>query len=288
MRKFFGISLFAATAVLAAGPAAADMWNIDFDTGLAADGQTIVDFAPDTIFSHPYSDTKWQRYDGLGGGGNPADGGIPGSNGVKVKIDVWNGRGEEGFAVGFDSNNTGSRDSDLQHPGAGFDNILIIQSHEASYTRNCGGGLYGSGRCFSDSYGHVKSDDEAYGGDIVFEFDREVTLIKMNYFDIERWENRPNAKVKFFDEYDNLVFSKKILPTVPDGGVGLLTFNGDIGVKAHKMMVWLPGSGAIDNIMGNVDTMTQIAEPSVLALFGVGLFAMGAYRRRRAVTTPDA
>ena len=128
------------------------------------------------------------------------------------------------------------------------------------------------------------ADDEAGGGDIVFEFDREVTLIKMNYFDFENGENSPAARVKFagadniFNTSDDTVV---FIPTVPDNGVGLLTFNGDIGIKAHKMMVWLPGSGAIDNIMGDVETTTStVSEPGVLALFGVGLVRLGIYRRR--------
>jgi hypothetical protein len=313
MRKFFGLGLFAATAVLLAGPASADIWNLDFDTGLDADGNQIT-FAGETIFSDPDSSRKWQRYDGKGSVApdangalpyrtNPSDGGIPGSNGVKVNIDVWNGRGEPGFAVGFDTRNMYSRDNDLEAPfnpspsesqTNGYGNVLIIQSHENYYTEDCGGGRLsgGNGLCryqtnASQTHGHTKSDDEAYGGDIVFDFDQEVTLLKMNYFDIEENENYPKARVKLYDENDNVILTKYLTP-VGDHGVGLLTFYGDIGVKAHKMMVWLPGSGAIDNIMGDTGTTTQITEPGVLALFGVGLFAMGVYRRRREVVTPDA
>lgn len=296
MRKFFGFGLSAAAVLLLAVPASATLWNIDFDNGLNASGEEI-SFAPNTIFSHPTQDGTHQRYDGIG------DGGIPGTNGVTVEIDVYNASkrryngtwnhygGGPGHAVGFDTNNTNSRDPDLQrfrngqqqHPGnESFNNILIIQSHEDYDTRTCGGGLgTTAGVCGPDSSGRNSADDEAKGGDIVFEFNREVRLVKMNYFDIEYRENNPKAKVKAWDEDDNLVLNKYILPTVPDGGVGLLTFNGDIGIEAQKFMVWLPSSGGIDNLMGDVITTTSVTEPGVLALFGAGLLGIGAYRRRR-------
>jgi len=301
MRKIFGFILFAAAPVLLAGTASAELWNLDFDTGLDANGNEIT-FAGDTIFSDIYSDTNWQRYDGQGSVApnaqgempfrtNPSDGGVPGSSSVNVNIDVWNGRGQHGFAVGFDSTNPDSRDNDLEDPfnsvdssaTNGYGNILIIQSHEASYTKDCGGGRLsdGNGICFSESYGHSKADDEAYGGDITFDFGEEVRLVKMNIFDIEE----SGGKVLFDVDGDGSFYgvndvSVDIFET-GDHGVGLLTFNDDIGINAHRMMVWLAGSGAVDNIMGDSTTTSSVSEPGVLALFGVGLMAMGLYRRRR-------
>ena len=298
MRKLFGISLFAAAAVLMVGPASAEMWNIDFDTGLDANGDEI-SFAANTIFSDRTGD-NWQRYDGLSDGntnpGNPPDGGIPDSNvagdRIKVNIDVWTAQCQNGFTVGFDSTNQSSRDPDLEehftavssslpyHTSQtnGYDNVLIIQSRENSDTRSCGGGLSGSGVCENN-----KADDEASGGDIVFEFDREVTLISMNFFDTEE----SGGKVKFAGA-DGIFDEWVTLPAIPDHGVGLLTFNGDIGIKAHKMMVRLAGSGAINNIMGETGTTSTVSEPGVLALFGIGLVAMGVYRRRRGAIEPAA
>lgn len=318
MRKIFGFILFAAAPVLLAGPASAELWNLDFDNGLAADGVTPIEFAPDTIFSDIYSDTNWQRYDGQGlvapnadgempSRSNPSDGGIPGANGLNVNIDVWNARpqyygdnGQPGFAVGFDSTNQSSRDPDLQEDfipvdnsaANGYGNILIIQSHENDYTENCGGGRLsgGNGVCEYQHYDHThsKADDEAYGGDIVFDFGEEVTLVKMNIFDIEEH----GGKVLFDVDGDGSFYgqndvSVNIFKTY-DHGVGLLTFNGDIGINAHRMMVWLPGSGAIDNIMGDIITTSNVSEPGVLALFGVGLVGMGLYRRRRENAVTDA
>lgn len=290
MRKFFSFCLYGAVAAFLAAPASAEIWNMDFDNGVDEFGNDIT-FDSNTIFSAPGGqDGKWQRYDGGTAGNsstNPGDSGIPNTN-VKVKIDVWNGRGRKGYAVGFDSSLSNTRDSDLEQAfipqqsgvaSSGYRNILIIQSHEKSYTKNCGGGLYGDGVCESDY--HNKADDEGYGGDIVFEFDQEVTLFKMNIFDIEE----SGGKVKFADEDGNWIETVDI-PAMDDNGVGLLTFNGDIGIKAHSMMVWLAGSGAIDNIMGDTaltppDPTTSVPEPATMGLFGLGLVAMGLYRRRR-------
>lgn len=292
MRKFFSFCLYGAVAAFLAAPASAEVWNIDFDNGVDELGNDIT-FDSNTIFSAPGGwNGRWQRYDaGTAGTStkNPADGGIPNSN-VNVKIDVWNGGrrdiygnrvygGSKGYAVGFDSSLSGTRDRDLEDPfipqqngiaSSGYRNILIIQSHEDYYTRKCGGGLYGSGVC-------SEADDEGKGGDIVFEFDQEVTLFKMNIFDIEE----SGGKVKFADADGNWIHTVDI-PSMDNNGVGLLTFNGEEGFKAHKMMVWLAGSGGIDNIMGDSPTTTtNVPEPATLGLFGLGLVAMGLYRRRR-------
>ncbi len=302
MRKFLGFCAIGAVAAFMAAPASADMWNIDFDNGTDELGNGIT-FSANTIFSNrkksydsDLENDNWQRYDGKSDGntnpGNPGDSGVPApADNVTFSIDVWNGAyGKSGFAVGYNSDGTGGRDADLEAGTGGFNtggvqgvadrgygNILIIQSHEDSDTRSCGGGLNGNGIC-------TEADDQAghYGnaGDIIFDFDKEVTLFKMNIFDIEE-ENK--SKVKFYDkdeEGEYVLVDWMYLPVVGDNGVGLLTF-GEDGVKADRMMVWLAGSGGIDEIMGESETTTNIPEPGTMALFGVGLAAMGFYRRRR-------
>ncbi len=293
------------------------MWNIDFDTkGFDQNGDRIL-FDSNTIFSNDRHGNNWQRYDGqtnTGNSGNIAsDNGIPGSNNVAVTIKAWNGgSGYNTFAVGFDSSLSPTFDGDLQQDFKnptptqlnnsprlstdalnGYRNVLIIQSNDSNKLRHCGG-EYGTsthkqvlntGVCsnpgdLNDTPGpkdNIKdyANDERSGGDIKFVFEEEVTLFKMNIFDIEE----DGGKVKFYDEDGQLVEMIDI-PEVGDNGVGLLTFNGDIGIKASKMLVWLAGSGAIDNIMGDTPT-TSIPEPGTMALFGIGLGAMGFYRRRR-------
>jgi hypothetical protein len=189
---------------------------------------------------------------------------------------------------GFDNNNafnTNAFDNDNPIATTGYGNVLIIQSHEASYTKNCGGGRSSTGTCVSTTHGHVKSDDQAGGqngaGDITFNFDEEVTLFKMNIFDIEE----EGGKVKFYDADGNLIQGATVdIPVIGDNGVGLLFFNGTEGVVAKSMMIWVAGSAGFDNIMGEgTDTETEIPEPTTMALFGVGLAALGFYRRRRSL-----
>ncbi len=332
MRNIFKLCLLGAAAAFIAAPASAEMWNIDFDHGTDAAGNNI-DFLPNTIFSSKYSTTAWQRYDGQASGNpnnntahNPGDSGVQDPNfesggtnhpGVTFTIDAWNHGadnnyyGTRGSAVGYDSRMTNGRDPDLEQSfnvaggalgkdlegntiaNSGYGNILILQSHENDYTKNCGGGLTTTGICEKIHYDHthVKSDDQAGGwknkaGDITFDFDEEVTLVKMNIFDIEEY----GGKVKFYDvdeDGNETVVAVVDIPVIGDNGVGLLVFNEDnpeLGIQADRMMVWLAGSGAIDNIMGDTgDTTTTIPEPATMALFGFGLAAIGFYRRRRPI-----
>lgn len=304
MKKFYSVCLAGAITALLAGPVAAEPWVIDFDNGVDQSGNGVT-FASNTIFSDDRHGNNWQRYDSASNTGNSgsiaADGGIPNSS-VNVSIDVWNGRGRRGkpgFAVGFDSSLSRTRDRDLEggfNPqgsgvaASGYRNVLIIQSHENKYTKHCGGKprnrthkqVLNTGVCSdpgNDPEDRDFTDDEARGGDIVFEFDQAVTLLSMNVFDIEE----RGGKVKFADETGDW-FAWQSIPTVGDNGVGIMNF-GDGGIVANKMMVWLAGSGAIDNITGGVTTTANISEPGALAIFGVGLMAMGFYRRRRATGT---
>lgn len=277
MNKFSSAFLAGAFLIGLSAPALADPWTIDFDT----DTDGITPFASNTIFGNG-DGTQFQRYtDGIAGA----------NTGVTISAS-----GGQDLAVGFDTRLTGTRDKDLQKlrlrnngsirrdgfnvvndnslphdntidldgpvPDRGYGNILIVQEV------TCNGGGQSCNRA-----------DDNVGGSLTFAFDTAVTLLGMHVFDTEEG----GGNVQFLDELGNEVANLAPLPNVGNEGVGFMEFGGPDGILAHTMIVTFSGSGAVDNIRGN--SPTNISEPTAMALFGVGLVAMGVYRRRRYLET---
>lgn len=258
--------------------AAAEPWMIDFDTD--TDGSP---FAGNTIFGNG-DGTLFQRYDD----------GIP-EAGVGVTISAESHRNsskEIDLAVGFDSTRYNTRDRDLEDPftptgtdlngdpvsNSGYGNILIVQSSEDRGTRRCATKT-DTGIC-------NKADDEAYGGELRFDFSETVVLLGMHVFDTEE----SGGNVRFLDDAGNDIASDAViaLAEVGDRGVGFLGFGNGDGVRARTMIVTFTGSGAIDNIRGNRiadgggPNPTSVPEPGTMASFAFGLLLLGLYRRRAA------
>jgi hypothetical protein len=280
MNKIVTIFVAGAAFIGLAGTASAAPWVIDFDT--KPGGGT---FAGDTIFGNG-DGTQYQRYEGANK--------VPNSS-VNVTI---SGRkyGDPDLAVGYNSEGTVGRDPDLeQNPSSfpynsfgfnaqgtdlngdpvansGYGNILIVQE----------------GYCGSSGDTCAQADDNAGGGYLKFDFGAETRLLGMNVFDIE-----PNCygigKVYFDTDGDGDFFDSGSialdLPVVGDRGVTFMTFNQanpNDGILAYAMKVKFKESGAIDNITGDSPGGgNPVSEPASLALFGIGLAAMGIYRRRR-------
>ncbi|MEL6125034.1 MAG: Ig-like domain-containing protein [Pseudomonadota bacterium] len=135
--------------------------------------------------------------------------------GVSIYVDATGCRPDE--AMIFDSNNPTGGDWDLQTDGQ--NNILIISEDGDS----------------SDA------DDNASGGKIFLEFDEVSTVESLTWVDID--DGKP-ATVNFYDANGNLISSIEGICT-GDGDVGIQNFN-VAGVS--KMVISLPGSGAIDDI----------------------------------------
>ncbi|MEQ9694605.1 Hint domain-containing protein [Shimia sp. SDUM112013] len=83
-------------------------------------------------------------------------------------------------------------------------------------------------------------DDNADGGSIGFRFDEPVSIESLTFLDIEE-----GATVRFFDDAGELIGEVAIDPTDDNGQ---LVYEFDEVYRVSKMIVDLPGSGAIDDL----------------------------------------
>ncbi|MEM7366707.1 MAG: PEP-CTERM sorting domain-containing protein, partial [Pseudomonadota bacterium] len=201
-----------------------------------------------------------------------------------VTISANNVGGGPNLAVAFDSTETGTRDSDLEDAwsGGNIDSnevlgmLLIIQENSVD---NNGDGIMDN------------PDDEGSrpAGSLIFDFDMSILEIGFDLVDIEDVDNEP-GKVVTVRTADNqigeLTFEDLAMmdSTIQFGDnsanrISLLSAV-DFGLAEDSVFnsveFELGGSGALDNIV-----YTAVPEPSVLALFGMGLAAVGLARRRQ-------
>ncbi|MFT6580878.1 MAG: hypothetical protein ACJAU6_001308 [Alphaproteobacteria bacterium] len=281
-----GVGLATALFVMAAASGAqADPWVIDFDT----------DGAGNAVSHGQIVDNEYGTQ-------------IPGAvNGLGVTISAYahhNGSTFSAPSVAFDTTQSNTEDSDLQEnksgrtgfntngafPAAstGYGNILIIQEKDKAdnYYEGDAPGPKWDGKkkyksCNNDDC--LSPDDNAQGGDLNFDFTQTVWLSGLNLFDIEE----TGGMIKFFDRVGNnfQLTSTISIPSVGGDTAGFLGFgeNG-AGVLADRMVVWLAGSGGIDNITGDIDGVTtdSVPEPGAMGLVLAGLLGFGAVRRRKA------
>lgn len=127
-------------------------------------------------------------------------------------------------------------------------------------------------------------DDEGDrpAGRHVIEFNQDIVLESIDFFDIEDPEGSPDGKEEYeialFDSAgnqldDNMFYAPE---TGGDNTWDQVNFGNLAGVR--KIEVRMGGSGAIDNIRGRI---AQVSEPAGLGLLAFGMVAMGTLRRRR-------
>ena len=195
------------------------------------------------------------------------------SHGVTVRgqnMDQSSNQYADNVAVIFDSTLSGTEDPDLQAPFYNTNNnneilnpgnILII--HESPW--ECSNGI---------NCGNSPDDEGSQpAGYFQIDFDQEVTLNSIDFFDINQGENGgdPNSKItltgtqSYSDYYTPFTGGNNTWDT--------LNFN-VMGVTSIKIR--LKGSGAIDNINYSV---TSVPTPSSLILFALGALGLAARRR---------
>lgn len=232
---------------------------------------------------------------------------IPGAaTGVGVSISAFAHYNDRTFSappVAFDTTRSGTEDRDLQEnrsgrtgfntsgsfpaSATGYGNILIIQEKDRAddFYEGDAPGSYWNGKKKYKSCNSIEClspDDNAQGGDLNFDFTQTVRLTGLNFFDIEE----TGGMIKFFDLVGgNYQFTSSIsIPSIGGDTVGFLGFgeNGG-GILADRMVVWLAGSGAIDNVSGDIDgpTGSSVPEPGAMGIILAGLVGFGVTRRRK-------
>lgn len=184
-------------------------------------------------------------------------------------------------AIVFDSNNPTGGDPDLGAPftpgpnnpsnqNLSPGNILILHEHP------------------QDCNGTSCTDPDDIGarpaGRFIIEFNKAVELQSIDFFDVETPESGPGPdnQILLFDMAGNQILPNTPFYTPDTGGDNkwdVVNFN-VVGVK--KIEVRMAGSGALDNIRGtNIPNVTQVAEPEMIALFGLSLLGLAMWRRRK-------
>lgn len=182
----------------------------------------------------------------------------------------------ESAAVIFDTGLSNTEDPDLEAPfrylGAADGEILnpgnVLIIHE------------NPGSCDAAHQLCRNPDDEGrrIAGGFEFSFDNPVTVLSLDYFDIETSENSSNAgsEVRFFDAGGTLISSNFAPNAGGDNGWATLDFQ-IAGVSS--MWVGLRGSGAIDRLAFE---SSAVPVPPAFALFLTGLAALFGFRSRQA------
>ena len=194
---------------------------------------------------------------------------------------IGNGNDVEGRQVAFNTLNDSSSDNDLEYNNSNNDyndagsafqytalnlpgyvgdanpgNILILQENATG----CGDGICND------------PDDEGSraAGYFEFTFANIVSILNIDFFDVEdqNGNDQFNA-IHFFDDTDTEIHLGNYTPIMGDGEFVRQSYSGITGVK--RLIINLPGSGAIDNLAFKT---TDVPEPSTFVVLALGLIFM--------------
>ena len=285
-RPFLGVMAAAVSALLILSPAA-NAWEINFNENHLAATPDINGIPQGLIIDNEYA----------------TPGNITGDSSLTA---TFTGRWKDGSTndtngwrrplVLFDSNNPTGGDGDLgapfthvttgqvKNPG----NILIIheQYHEQySGCRNSGGSSVVG---YTNTNGYTQNavscdnpDDNASGGRFEINFNKDITLSSIDFFDIEGAETTNDNEIKLFDANGNQIMDNAFYTpdTGGDNKWAAVDF-GDIG-GIRRIEIGCKGSCAIGDIKGVNDTPPAIPEPAGVGFLLAGLGWVMMMRRRR-------
>ena len=186
---------------------------------------------------------------------------------IRANRRLQNGRLVSTDAVIFDSNQRNTRDSDLEGPFERQSNLQFEDLGNLLIIQETPGG---------------EADDNAYGGQIIFDFNIPVRLTSFDLIDV----NTVDFSVLLFDTFDNFlgrrVFRQVDLNTNQFGENLFDTFN--VGIDNIGLAIFDFGrnSGAIDNIVLTIpyQTTSEVPIPAAALLFLTGLTGFAFARRK--------
>lgn len=224
--------------------------------------------------------------------------------GVTVSADNFFAPSDSDLAVVFDSAHPSGGDSDLGAPFWSASNgapespgkILILEEFHSSEPDECDsdscddpddegrrGADVSSGSDVSSDIKEEHSDDfttfpDDGTGVFNFTFTKNIYLESIDFYDIESEEDGDNnARIRVYDSLGtNVAFQTFDIPHTGDHQ-GTRKFLNIANVR--RLEIVLAGSGAVDNIIGR---MTSVSEPGMAGLFAFGLLGLF-WRRRRSL-----
>lgn len=156
-------------------------------------------------------------------------------------------------AMLFDSENPTGGDSDLGSPNGDFGG----PGHGAGGKRGTPGENsqpQGMVIIISEDGDQDDPDDNASGGDLIFEFEFDASVNTMSFLDVD--DAPKNPTVKLYDR-DGAEFWSEAVPALGDNSFVLLDVN-QTGVA--KIVVSFPGSGSVDGIFFCEDEYSNSSE----------------------------
>lgn len=130
-----------------------------------------------------------------------------------------------------------------------------------------------------------KSGSSPHGGWVFIEFSEPVNLHTINLVDIENGGNQL-GEIGYYGDTNNLLGSESMLPTYDNttktnGNGGWVTQTLNSVYEVTTLVLRMQGSGGFDNIVFSAANVTEVAEPSTIAMFGLATIGLLGLRRRR-------